>query len=52
MMETEMLNVNLNVKCIIGRETKSNQLPSSNILASLYAKDTLDKALVAKVLLS
>ena len=52
MMETEMLNVNLNVKCIIGGETKSNQLPSSNILASLDAKDTLDKALVAKVLLS
>ena len=46
MMETVMLN------CIIGGETKSNQLQSSNILASLDAKDTLDKALVAKVLLS
>ena len=40
------------LNCIIGGETKSNQLQSSSILASLGAKDTLDKALVAKVLLS
>lgn len=43
-MGTEMLNF------IIGGVTKSDQLQSSNTLALLDAKDTLDKALVVKTL--